>query len=143
MKLLGFEQKRSRTQTGTPLKKWYKYEIAMQITLGTLKQIRYKCNLLIIIGTKEQNMDVEQEFSLFRSTRSSGGVNTRINRGAVNHIVTFLLPYYPQLKYMKTGERTDFVIYLFEKALKGKMPDYQISWEAEVLPEKMSTQEIF
>lgn len=88
-------------------------------------------------------MNVDAEFQLFRSTRPKGGTNTRLNRGAVNHIVTFLLPYYPQLKYMRSGERADFIVYLFEKALKGKMEDYIYSWEADALPQKMPTQTIF
>jgi len=74
-------------------------------------------------------MNTEYEFKIFRLTRDGQGVNHRINKNAIHHIVTVLLPYYPFLGPMKSGERVDFIIYLFEKALKDKMEGYLTSWE--------------
>lgn len=76
-------------------------------------------------------MSIVNEFKLFRSTRSNRGTNTRLNSNAVSHLVTVLLPFYPCVRDMSAGERADFIIFLFEKALKDKMPDYKFSWEVE------------
>ena len=75
--------------------------------------------------------EVSLDFTLFRNNRRKGGTNTRLNKEAVDHIVAVLLPYYKELRLMKSGERADFIIFLFEKALKEKMPDYIFSWSEE------------
>lgn len=87
--------------------------------------------------------DLSYEFKLFRLTRNGEGSNHRLNKDALHHIVTTLLPYYPQLGQMKSGERADFVLFLFEKALKGKLPDYVTSWEAASTGKNTETNPIF
>ena len=86
---------------------------------------------------------VIDDFQLYKLSRRGHGANHRINKNAIHHLVTNLLPYYPQLGVMKAGERADFIIFLFEKALKEKMTGYKTSWECAQMEKGRNESPIF
>lgn len=83
---------------------------------------------------KVNKLNLYMQFKASRGVNKGEGTIVRTNVKVLNHVCAALSPYYPEISIMNRSEKANFLVFLLEKSLIDRLPDYVESWNWQQSP---------